>query len=156
MALRRTLPARQADDDLAAALAGTVVVAALVGGLTGASALSEPVPGGGELNVAAGIALVLLVIAGLVWVPPVRRCALAGAAGLSVLSLAEYLGSPALHIGAIGRMPLATSVCVLLLVLAATTCRWPHVRQFAALGGGAIAALVLVGFGFGTRTLAIL
>jgi hypothetical protein len=70
------------------------------------------------------------------------------------MSFGEYLGSPGLHFYASGRMPLATSVCVLLLVLASATPGRPRVSQLAALGSGAIAGLVLVGFSFGTRTLA--
>jgi hypothetical protein len=139
---------------LAAGTAGVMALVGLVGWLTGVRVLYAPVPGGGEMMLDSTIALTLLALAVVARVRSLLLTCLAGAAALSLLSFLEYAGVPPdLHPGTPGRMPLATSVCVLLLTLAALMPQRPLVRQLLTLAASAIGGLVLIGFSYGTRTL---
>ena len=138
---------------LAAGVAGSLGLIGIVGRLAGMRMLYAPIPGGGELMLDSAIALTLLALAAVVRVRSLSITSLLGAAALGLLSVVEYTGTPDLHPGSSGRMPLATSVCVVLLALAVITPKRPLVRQLAALTASAIGGLVLVGFAYGTRTL---
>ncbi|MGQ0632594.1 MAG: hypothetical protein ACT4P1_16360 [Sporichthyaceae bacterium] len=138
---------------VAAATAAAICAAGLVGRLTGANALYAPVPGGGGLRVESAIALGLVAIAAVVAVRLIRAVALAVAGTLCVVSIAGYLGAPDTHVGS-GPMALATAVCALLLVLSLAMPGHPRLRQLSAILAGALGLLVLIGFCYGTRTLA--
>jgi hypothetical protein len=138
----------------AAAALGAAAIAGvgLVGRMTGVHALYAPIPGGGGLRVVSAVALGLLAGAAVVAVRLIRGTALAVAGGLAVLSVAQYLGAPEPPVG--GPMALATAVCALLLVLAIAAPRLRRLRQLSAILSGALGLLVLIGFCYGTRTLA--
>lgn len=138
---------------VAAALAGAIGVVGLVGRLTGTSVLYTPLPGGGGLRVVSAVALGLVAVAAVVASRVIRAVALGIGGVACALSLAEYRGGPSLHVGD-GPMALATAVCALLLILAIATPDRLRLRQLSAIFAGAIALLVLVGFCYGTRTLA--
>lgn len=138
---------------VAAGAAGAIVGIGLIGRLTGVQLLYAPIPNGGDLLVGSALALGLLAVATLVTVRLLRGIALALAGGLSALSFAGYLGAPVVHAGT-EPMPLATAVCALILTLGLATPRHPYVRQLSAILSGALGLLVLIGFCYGTRTLA--
>lgn len=138
---------------VAAAAAAAICAVALVGRLTGVQVLYAPAPGGGGLRVESALALGLLALAAIVGARVVRVVALVSAAGLSTLSLASYLGAADVYVGT-GPMALATVVCALLLTFAVATPGHPRLRQLSAIFAGALGLLVLIGFCFGTRTLA--
>ena len=145
-----------ADEGLALAAAGAGAAVGLIGvlgRLSGTRSLYEPVPGGGGFILDSAIALTLLAVAVTVHRRWVSVPSLAGAAALGLLSFVQYAGAADVHPGSYERMPLATSVCVLLLGFAAATRRRPLLRQLAALTASAVGGLVLLGFGYGTRTL---
>ncbi|WP_019873633.1 hypothetical protein [Sporichthya polymorpha] len=137
----------------AAAVAGLLGLIGLLGWAIGVEVLHTPVPRGGDMKPGSAGALALV---GLGLVAPARTpraLALAGAAAPSAICTAEYLGTPGLALDASGHMPLATAVCVLLLVLAAATERRSCFRQLTAIGAGSIGGLVLVGYTYGTHSL---
>lgn len=137
----------------AAGAAAAISIIGLVGRLTGIKVLYEPIPGGGGLPVETALALGLLAVAVVVTARGIRTVAYGAAGGLCALSLAGYLGAPETHVGS-GPMALATVVCALLLVLAVATPTYPRICQFSAILSGSLGMLVLVGFCYGTRTLA--
>ena len=136
----------------ATVLAATVAAAGLAGFVTGTRPLRAPLPGGGELKLESAIALALLAIAIAVRVRWLRVAGLVGSAATAVTSFAEYLGAPGPHTGVAARMPLATAVAVLLLIVAVVLRRGLPC-QLVAIVGGALGGLVLIGFSYGTRTL---
>lgn len=138
---------------LASGMAGAIAMIALLGHLTGTRTLYAPIPAGGEFLLDSTIALTLLALAAVVRVRSLSVTSLVGAVALGLLSFIEYTGTPDLHPGPSGRMPLATAICVMLLAVATITPNRPLVRQLTALSASAIGALVLIGFGYGTRTL---
>lgn len=125
----------------------------LIGQLTGTRLLYAPVPAGGEFVLDSTLALMLLALAAVVRVRSLLVTCLAGTTALALLSFVEYTGTPDLHPGPSGRMPLATAVCVVLLAVAALTADRPLVRQLTAITASAVGGLVLIGFAYGTRTL---
>jgi hypothetical protein len=133
-------------------LAAALALVGLIGWVTGIRSLSAPLPSGGELKAESAVALALLALAVTVRVRWICAVTLLGATALATTSLAEYLGAPGPHAGTSARMPLATAVTVLLLVLAKLL-RPRAACQLVAILGGALGGLVLIGFCYGTRTL---